>query len=171
MKLPESRERVLAEIERFESALQQAQSGNRRPRLPLDEGPTGWRAVGGFILHVILAAVTRLTLAARLNRLARLAAMTRVRTDDLWYEPGACGVTSAYSDMGIALYRLGKTEAAIQCLDRAWHVFPCPHSAAFGLPQKLPQLLAARDLAAGQIAQYMAMHRSFRGSRTPPGTR
>ena len=161
--VPNSRDAVVAEIQRFETAMQTAQETGKRPLLPLDSAPSGWRAVAGAGLHILLVLLTNTALFVRAYRLAAWCANRRIQAIDLWFEPNACGLTSAYLDLGRARVGQHDIEGAIGCLDKAWHVYPCPHSTTYGLPLKLVRLLGDDPRAEKAIGEYREMSRRFRG--------
>jgi hypothetical protein len=122
------------------------------------------RIIFGIILHMYLSFLTKIGQKTRLNSLSIWASQKRIEYDQLWFEPHSCGLTGSYTDLGIGYLETGAIDNAIDCLDSAWRVYPCPHNTSFGIKLKLYKRL--RDLPEAQdaVTEYKEMWYKFKGA-------
>ena len=131
----------------------------------IDKKPSGHiEILFGMTLHMFLWFLTRLGQLARINSLSIWAAQKRIRYDDLWYEPHSCGLTSAFTDLGISHLENGDIGKAIECLGLAWRVYPCPHNTSYGIKLKLYKRLRILPEAQIAINEYKEMWYKFKSA-------
>lgn len=117
--------------------------------------------LGTVVFHVPLAVLFAAASGLRLHRTAARIARLRIATDRWSYEPVQCGLNSAYCNLGLAYVRLGSIDEAIDCLEEAWRVYPCPHNTSFGLKMNLCRALSPHPRAAESIARHERMAAAF----------
>lgn len=99
--------------------------------------PNTLKMILGMGLHLYLWFLTQLGAIIAIPSLIIWASKTRLKYDNLYFEPKSCGYTSSYADMGIGYLKMGMVTEAIECLRRSWHVYPCAHNTSYGLKLKL----------------------------------
>ncbi len=162
-----NKEKILYLIRIFHAFLDDTNPKKKYPEI----FPVGWEVsslvtlIGGVFLHLLLWCLGRCALKCRLYALAIWTARKRITYDYLWFAPQSCGLNHAYTDLGIACFRSGKTKDAVECLQKSWKVFPCPHNTSFGLSTRLCQLLAGEAIAADAVQEYREMRDAFKGKR------
>ena len=116
----------------------------------------------GMLLHLYLWFLTKLGYIIGIPSLMIWASKTSIKLDHLWYEPLSCGYTNAYSDVGLGYLRMGDTDNAIKCLEKAWRVYPCPHNTSYGLKLKLYKRLKPYPEAKEAVSEYAEMWEHFK---------
>ena len=127
-------------------------------------GPKGISVGIGMLLHLYLWMLAKLGMVLRIQSLTIWASKARIKYDHLWFEPISCGYTNAFVDMGLGYLESGKVEKAIDCLSKAWRVYPCPHNTSFGLRLKLYKKLRDFPEAQQAVAEYKEMWEEFKMS-------
>ncbi|QSP94183.1 hypothetical protein LPB19_13435 [Marinobacter salinisoli] len=120
------------------------------------------RMLPGVILHALLSLFGVLFQKARLWSLLGLVARMRIRTDWLSPEPRQCGYNAAYTRLGLAELKRGNTAAAIICLEESAKVWPCAHSASFGLRTELARELEKVAQANAAVKAYWQVAQEFK---------
>jgi hypothetical protein len=115
-----------------------------------------------LLLPLKLAGLTSRLLPLR--ALERWAARKRIEYDHLWYGPMACGLNSAWTDLGLAMAASGDYAAAVNCLRQSWHVHPCPHSTTFGLQRRLLDRLRGAALTNQAVAEAVEEYEHVAGA-------
>lgn len=116
----------------------------------------------GMTLHLFLWLMTRFGQLFKLNSLSIWAAGKRIKHDNLWYEPLSCGLTNSYTDLGIGYLEARELTQSIECLDKAWRVYPCPHNSSYGPRLKLYKKLKKFPEAKGVTTEYREMWHKFK---------
>jgi tetratricopeptide (TPR) repeat protein len=124
--------------------------------------PNGLRFAFGTVLHLYLWFLSKIGLLLCINFLTIWASNLSIKHDNLWYEPFSCGMTNSYTDMGLGYLRKGDVENAIECLNKSWHVYPCPHNTSFGLKLKLYKKLKDYPEAIGAVTEYLEVWEQFK---------
>lgn len=116
----------------------------------------------GLSVHLFLWSFTKFGQIFRLYVLSIWAAEKRIRYDNLWYEPHSCGLTNSLTDLGLGYLEVGELSQSIECLDRAWRVYPCPHNTSYGLRLKLYNKLKKYPVAKDVTKKYRDMWYKFK---------
>ncbi len=116
----------------------------------------------GMVLHLFLWLLTRLGQIFKINSLSIWASKKRIKYDSFWPEPLSCGLTNSYTDLGLGYLREGEIRKAIECLDKAWRVYPCPHNSSYGLKLKLYNRLKNYPEAKDVTTEYREMWHNFK---------
>ena len=95
--------------------------------------PKGLSGCFGMLLHIYLWLLSKIGLKLKITPLTIWATKNRIKFDNLWYEPISCGLNNAYTDLGLSYLKIGNIEKSIECLDKSWRVYPCPHNTSFGI--------------------------------------
>ena len=114
------------------------------------------------LLHLYLWFLAKVGLKFRITQLTMWASENRIKYDYLWWEPISCGLNNSYTDLGVAYLRAGKIEEAINCLDKSWRVYPCPHNTSFGISLKLFNKLKSNPEAQSVVTEYFEMWDKFK---------
>ena len=123
--------------------------------------PGGIRGLLGFLLHLYLWFLSKVCLKLKLTPLAIWASKNRVKFDSLWWEPISCGLNNSYTDLGLSYLKAGNIDKSIECLDRSWRVYPCPHNTSFGIKLSLYKRLKEFPEAQKWAAEYLDMWHKF----------
>lgn len=160
-----SKDEVLKLIKIWNNWMNGPDPANNKPReyKILDSYPSGGLKITfGLALHIFLWVITKFSLKTGLNSLAIWASKNRIKYDQIWYEPYSCGLTSSFTDLGIGYLESGKMNKAIECLDLAWRVYPCPHNTSYGIKLKLYKKLREVTAARSVITEYREMWYKFK---------
>ena len=122
----------------------------------------------GISLHSFLWLLIKIGSALGIPSLMVWAANTRIEYDHLYFEPRSCGYTNSYTNMGLGYLKMGKIDEAIECLDKSWRVYPCPHNTSYGLNLKLYKKLKKIPKANDAVSEYAEMWEYFRTAMTQP---
>ena len=68
----------------------------------------------------------------------------------------------AYTDLGIAFMNTGQIEKAMDCLQKSWRIYPCPHNMSNGLSTRLSRALYKNQSAQNIVNEYAEMNNAFR---------
>jgi hypothetical protein len=165
---PLSETDILKELEpfaKFRKAYRAGKRGTDLPKLPKNpKNPTEaafWPFAIDLALHPFLAVLTTIARRVHAHRLLSLVAKVRLTSDRLSSEPRACGLNSAYTNLGLALLAQNDIAGAIHCLDASWRVHPCPHNTTYGLQNQLALALHPYPEAHPSLEQYNRMNRRF----------
>jgi hypothetical protein len=126
------------------------------------KGPSKIAFAAGLAVHSVLFVASRVTVAVGAHQLALVVARARISLDDLWYEPLACGLNSALTDLGLAMLNRGNADEAARCLTASAQVHPCPHSLSFGLRTSLADALSTRGGFSEAVQRYRSRRAKFR---------
>ena len=128
-----SKSEVLHLLEIWYNWMNGPDPANNKPQVYKDidkEPPEYIELFFEMTLHLFLWFMTRFGQLFKLNSLSIWAAGKRIKYDNLWYEPLSCGLTNSYTDLGIGYLGAGELTQSIECLDKAWRVYPCPHNSS-----------------------------------------
>jgi len=133
--------------------------------LPKLKNTPDLRGLYGLLLHSILAVLRSAAIFLSSYRISQWASWKRIETDGLSFEPEACGMHSAFTNIGLARLKLRDLEGAIQSLKASCRVRPCPHTTSFGLHRSLRNELARYSEAKKAVEEYDSFAREFGGKR------
>jgi hypothetical protein len=159
MEAPPDDDAIATEVAWWRKALS---AGRRGQAIPARTEASSGHFVLGTGLLAVLAIANRIARRGRVPRLAAAIARARTRLDGHFYEPNACGLNSALTELGLALLTTGDVAGAVVALDRSGRVYPCPHSLSFGLRQDLAVALASYPQATDALARYRKRSDQFR---------
>ncbi|HYD49513.1 MAG TPA: tetratricopeptide repeat protein, partial [Terriglobales bacterium] len=111
-----------------------SQGSESKPELPrqlVTSKRSAWIGVPTTLMLVGFVLIGAMARRARLHRARAWAAEKEIAFDHFWYEPGACGLSKAYTRLGLARLAMGDKKTAIDCLERSFQVHPCPHNVNF----------------------------------------
>ena len=157
----------VAVIEAELSSFKRWQSAYARGEDPLPDLPERGDQRGsvetavGLAAHLGLAGIGWSAGRLGLGGLRVWAAREEIAVDRFWYEPASCGLNHAYTRLGLALLAGGDESGAIDCLQAAWHIHPCPHNTSFGLDPRLWSALVGVPAADHAREQYAEVARKF----------
>ncbi len=132
------------------------------PKLKATPGPRG---LTGSFLHTILVILRSAAMLLGLYRIQEWASWKRIETDSFSYEPEACGMHSAFTNIGLARLELKDLDGAIHSLRASCRVHPCPHTTSFGLKRSLRNALVPYVEAKEAIAEFDSFAREFGGKQ------
>lgn len=138
---------------------------NNKPQeyMNIDKDSSGFIEISiGMTVHLYLWFLTKFGQIFRINSLSIWAAGKRIKYDYLWYEPFSCGLTNSFTDLGLGYLESGNLKHSIECLDKAWRVYPCPHNTSFGLRLKLYKRLKEYPEAKNVTTEYRDMWYKFK---------
>ncbi len=155
-------ETIAAELEAWQRRI--ASGGKEDPlkELPLQNGePSSAAFICGLAVRIPLLALGSLARKARLPLLRQWAAHQQIRLDWMTLCRASCSLNHAWTELGLALLERGDVPMAIDCLERSWHVHPCPHDTSHGLSPCLWKALDGTPQAEEARIEYENMARRF----------
>ena len=130
--IPENEEQVEGYLEEYRQFIVSDGKGQVQSFVDREiEENTLFRFLGGCAIHLpagILRWIGKKT--GLWNLVARMAQL-RINTPNWGGCSKHCNRNAAYNDLGLANLHLGHVSEAINCLDRAWRVYPCCHNTSF----------------------------------------
>jgi hypothetical protein len=155
-------EQIKSELSSYSAFHAARRQGRPLPQLP--KGQAGPRLLGfatGLVLHLTLKVIGSAARSVGAHAIRAWTAQKRIDLDHLWYEPGACGLNSAWTDLGLAMAARGLYSGAAECLGRSWRVHPCPHSTSFGLSRRLVEFLRQAGAVPEAVQEYERIAKLF----------
>ena len=120
------------------------------------------RVLLGAVMHSALLCFRYLSLKLHFWPSVGWFTKLRILTDSYSFEPGQCGLNSAYTYLGLSRFNSGDVIGAISALKYSGLVWPCPHNTSFGLQQHLVKVLGSNPEAKEAVDEYMQLDKSFR---------
>lgn len=153
----------LEHYQKFNTAFLRGKHDSDLPRLPVnkDEQHSRFLPILGLLLHPILGLFIGVSRLLHAHWFTALLSKARIATDGLSYEPRACGLHKAYTNLGLALFGRNNLSGAIKCLNASWRVHPCPHNCSFGLSRALVAKLRDYPEAAHSVQEYIRIGKTF----------
>jgi hypothetical protein len=126
--------------------------------------PKGISGFFGIILHLYLWFLSKVGHNLKITPLTMWASKNRVKFDSLWWEPISCGLNNSYTDLGLSYLESGDINNSIECLDKSWRVYPCPHNTSFGIKLSLYLKLKEIPEAHNATKEYLDMWHKFKST-------